>query len=108
MDEGGQKVENSSYEINNYWDAMYNMMTIVNTADVGNKGKLRTKHKLTTLTCNPRWDMCDIPQVLLAVQEQRKRKNKWFTDTDHSYAGYESPSIYNCVNDLYGKKQFYE
>ena len=43
--------------------------------------------------------MCDIPQVFLAAQEQRKgkkkkqtttTKNKWLTDRDPSHAGQES------------------
>ena len=32
MGKGGQKVETSRYEIIKYWDVMYSMMAIVNTA----------------------------------------------------------------------------
>ena len=51
--------------------------------DKGIKGKLRVKHKVI-----PRppllWYICDMPQALLDAQEQRKGKNKWLTDRDHS------------------------
>ena len=40
------------------------------------------------------WDMYDIPQPLLASQEQKERKgNKWLTDRDHSHEGHISISL---------------
>ena len=32
MEEGNQKVQTTSYKINKYWDVMYNMTIIINTA----------------------------------------------------------------------------
>ena len=57
--------------------------------------------------------MCDIPQALLAAQEQRKEENKWLTDSDRSRAGPEPPTVYkglskrqekgNLINSLISK-----
>ena len=32
LDEGGQKIQASCYNMNKYWGCEYNLMTIVNTA----------------------------------------------------------------------------
>lgn len=32
LEEGGQKVQNSSYKLSKYGDVMYNKMTVINTA----------------------------------------------------------------------------
>lgn len=37
-----------------------------------------------------------------------QRKTKWLTARDHSHAGHEALSGYKCLNDLQGKKQFYQ
>ena len=47
--------------------------------------------------------MCDIPQVLLAAQEQRKGKNRWLADRDQSPAGQESPSVHKYLTKLQEK-----
>ena len=75
----------------------------INNTDVGNKGKLRAKHKLTT-PLPPVGGMCNSPRAFLAAQEQRKGKNKLLTDGDHSHAVDESSSICNCLNDLQEKE----
>ena len=54
----------------------------------------------------PQWDMCDIPEALLATQEQRKGENQWLTDRDHSHAAHESPSVYICLSELQEKGNF--
>lgn len=47
------------------------------------EGKLRTKQTAPSpLPPIPGWDVCDIPQAVLA------RKNRGFTDRDHSPAGH--------------------
>ena len=43
-------------------------------SEEGAWGGLRTKCKLIQHPLPPRWDVCDIPQALLAAQQQRKGK----------------------------------
>ena len=68
----------------------------------GAKSKLKGKLELTPSNTRP-GNMCNIPQALLAAQEQRKREKQISTDRDHSQAGEESLSVCNCLNDLQEK-----
>ena len=67
--------------------------------DEGAEGKLRTKHNLTPTPPAPPWDLCDIPQALLAALKLREEKSKWLTHRAHS------PARHECTDDsdLQGK-----
>ena len=67
--------------------------------DEGAEGRLRTKHKITPPHTYS-WGTCDIPQALQAAQGQRKGENPWLANRDHSHAGQESQTVYQCLSKL--------
>ena len=69
-------------------------------SDEGVWGGLRLKCKLVH-PCPPpppRWDVCDIPQALVAAQGHRKgKKTNGQLIRDHSPTGLGSPSVYKYL-----------
>ena len=68
---------------------------------------MRTKQKLTPhkRPTPPRWDVCEIPQALLAALKLRERKNKLVIYRVYSPIDMSLPQFTKCFSDLPEKKK---